>query len=91
MRLGDIILSITDLTTDTAVKIGDYVNQPTPTPVSGISGDANGDGVVDGMDYVVWLVNLGINIIGGAGVGDFDNNGQVDGVDYVMWLQNYLP
>lgn len=53
----------------------------TPVPVPG---DANGDGRVDGLDYVAWLTNYG-----GSGSGDFNNDGRVDGLDYVIWLNNY--
>jgi len=61
----------------------------TPTPiVSGKPGDANGDGKVDGLDYVVWLNHYNQSATG-AGSGDFNNSGKVDGLDYVIWLNNY--
>ena len=52
-------------------------------------GDANGDGKVDGLDYVVWLNNYSKSVTAGAGSGDFNNSGIVDGLDYVIWLNNY--
>jgi len=60
---------------------------PTPTTVQ-IPGDANGDGRVDGVDYVIWLNHYNQNV-SGANNGDFNNSGVVDGADYVIWLNNY--
>lgn len=51
-------------------------------------GDANNDGKVDGVDYVVWRTNFNQHVTGPS-FGDFDNNGYVDGVDYVIWRNNY--
>jgi len=53
------------------------------------SGDANGDGRVDGIDYVIWLSHYNQNTSAGSSEGDFNSDGKVDGVDYVVWLQNY--
>lgn len=66
----------------------------TPSPMPSATGalrpgDANGDGKVDGLDYVVWLGNYGANIAGGAIIGDFNEDQHVDGLDYVIWLNNY--
>ena len=65
--------------------------QPTgpTTPAPNTQGDANGDGHVDGIDYVIWLNHFGQTIPGGATVGDFNTNGIIDGVDYVLWLNNF--
>ena len=52
-------------------------------------GDANGDGRVDGIDYVIWLSHYNQNTSAGSSEGDFNSDGKVDGVDYVVWLQNY--
>lgn len=60
---------------------------PYPTSTS-VPGDANEDGVVDGLDYVTWLNNYG-NTRNGTAFGDFDNSGFVDGIDYVIWLNHY--
>jgi hypothetical protein len=60
----------------------------TPPPPTGKPGDANGDGKVDGQDYVVWLNHYGTTA-SGAAKGDFNNDGMVDGRDYVVWLNNY--
>lgn len=61
----------------------------TPTPTAAPQpGDATGDGVVDGLDYIVWLNHYGESVSGYSN-GDFDNSGIVDGIDYVVWLNNY--
>ena len=69
-----------------------YSQMPTPTnpppSVGGKQGDANGDGLVDGQDYVIWLNNYNTQTTG-ADKGDFDANGIVDGLDYVIWLNHY--
>jgi hypothetical protein len=53
-------------------------------------GDANGDGVIDGLDYVVWAIGYG-QFDGDAtfGDGDLNGDGYVDGVDYLVWAENY--
>jgi hypothetical protein len=56
---------------------------------SGLPGDANGDGRVDGIDYVVWLNNYSEGTSQGPAEGDFNSDNLVDGRDYVVWLNNY--
>ena len=53
-------------------------------------GDANGDGRVDGADYIIWLNHFNQNTSTGFRDGDFDNSGRVDGADYVIWVNNYI-
>ena len=59
---------------------------PTPTPKPG---DANGDGKVDGLDYIIWLNHYNQTTSNGPSDGDFNGDGKVDGLDYVIWLNNY--
>ena len=61
---------------------------PSPSP-SAKPGDANNNGIVDGVDYVIWLNHYKQTLTGGPSVGDFNTSGTVDGVDYVLWLNNY--
>ena len=49
---------------------------------------ANGDGHVNGLDYLIWLTYYG-QTISGPEYGDFNNNGAVNGADYLIWLSNY--
>jgi hypothetical protein len=60
----------------------------TITSTTGKPGDANSDGVVNGIDYSIWNTNYSKNLSGRIN-GDFDSNGKVDGIDYVIWLTNY--
>jgi hypothetical protein len=59
----------------------------------GFPGDGDGNGVVDGLDYLVWAGHYGDNPAadppGSPGNGDYDNNGVVDGLDYLVWAENY--
>jgi len=51
------------------------------------TGDANRDGVVDGLDYNAW--SLHYLQAGGWPEGDFNGDGTVDGLDYNAWSLNY--
>ena len=69
---------------DDTYSAGNYSSTSSATQ----PGDANADGHVNGVDYVIWLNHYGQNVTG-VDKGDFNNNGVVDGVDYVIWLNNY--
>lgn len=71
-----------------APDIGAFEYDPAPS-FAGKSGDANGDNIVDGIDYVFWLQNYNKPATLDPKAGDFDSNGFVDGLDYVIWLNNY--
>jgi hypothetical protein len=61
----------------------------TASPTAGgKAGDANGDNLIDGRDYVVWVNHYGTTSTGSTN-GDFNNDSLVDGRDYVIWVQNY--
>jgi len=50
---GNLVLSVNNLVTDTAVKIGDYiVFSPSPTP-AGLPGDINGANTVNTLDFTL--------------------------------------
>ncbi|CAN5360169.1 hypothetical protein BH10PAT1_BH10PAT1_7460 [soil metagenome] len=51
--------------------------------------DANNDGVVNGIDYIIWLKNFNTNTTLGASHGDFNLDGIVNIADYILWLNNY--
>jgi len=64
-------------------------SSPTPSTAPLIPGDANGDGKVDGQDYLIWVDNYGIINEGEFSLGDFNGDKRVDGQDYFIWLDNY--
>ena len=55
------------------------------------AGDANLDGCVDGLDYVIWSSNYD-SLAGGKTWqhADFNEDQSVDGLDYILWSSNYL-
>ncbi|MEZ6073097.1 MAG: SUMF1/EgtB/PvdO family nonheme iron enzyme [Pirellulales bacterium] len=56
--------------------------------------DANGDGHVDGTDYLIWAAAYGddpaLDPPGSPLNGDFNFDERVDGLDYLVWAANYL-
>lgn len=52
-------------------------------------GDANGDNVVDDLDYDIWRNNYGSTTENGSSSGDFNSDTKVDGIDYVIWHKTY--
>ena len=81
--LGDLVLEATYTDTNLLVSFA-----PANLP-----GDANGDGMVNGVDYLVWADHLGEmdppDVLNGAADGDFNNDGIVDGNDYLVWAANF--
>ena len=53
-----------------------------------IPGDFNGDGVVDGEDFLVWQLGFGTTSGATAETGDADGDGDVDGEDFLTWQAN---
>jgi hypothetical protein len=51
------------------------------------SGDFDGDGVVDGNDFLLWQSQLGLE---GVHASDTDGNGAVDGLDFGFWSSSYV-
>jgi hypothetical protein len=47
--------------------------------------DANGDGIVDGADMLLWQQKLGTPEPDGPADGDFNFDGAVDGSDMEVW------
>lgn len=91
---GNLELSITNLSTDTAVKIGDYSTSPNPSPSSSSAastpptkpGDIDGNNEVDIFDYNILLTDFGKT---GNNPGDIDKSGMVDIFDYNILLTNF--
>ncbi|MCA9103136.1 MAG: PEP-CTERM sorting domain-containing protein [Planctomycetales bacterium] len=66
------------------IGFGYLIQQATP-------GDGNGDGWIDGLDYLIWAGNYGTNpgADGDPSDGDYNDDGAVDGLDYLLWASNY--
>ncbi|KPK83505.1 MAG: hypothetical protein AMJ81_08130, partial [Phycisphaerae bacterium SM23_33] len=67
----------------------------TVEPVTPLPGDANGDGVVDGLDYNTWSLHYLEQPVpawadGGWEYGNFNADAVVDGLDYNVWSMHYL-
>ena len=58
---------------------------------SNLPGDGNGDGWVDGLDYLLWAGNFASHpgSDGDASDGDYNDDGWVDGLDYLLWADNF--
>jgi hypothetical protein len=56
---------------------------------AGQPGDFDGDGDVDGADFVNWQTNFPIATGAMPGQGDADGDGDVDGADFVVWQTNF--
>jgi hypothetical protein len=86
----DVFISATYLGS-TTVDITSIAFVPNDPP--GDNADANNDGWIDGLDYLIWAANFGDNPAddppGSPGNGDFDNNGAVDGLDYLAWAAQF--
>ena len=61
------------------------------TPIDTLPGDGNGDGWVDGLDYLLWAGNFGTNpgADGDISDGDYNDDGAVNGLDYLLWAENF--
>jgi len=60
--------------------------------VEPIPGDVVRDGLVDGVDYVMWSNNYDPFVWGKTWEqGDMNDDGFVDGLDYTVWSNNYDP
>ncbi len=56
--------------------------------LSGVPGDFDEDGDVDGDDLPVWSAGFGMAAGADPGDGDADGDDDVDGADFLVWQQN---
>ena len=84
-----------------AIEAACTTNCPTPPPTSPTlppntinplpkAGDANGDGIRDGRDFVIWLTHYGQTTTKKNIDGDFSQDGKVGIEDYAIWVSFYL-
>ena len=52
-----------------------------------LGGDANLDGTVDGLDFLLWNGNKFSSLAAWCS-GDFNADGTIDGLDFLAWNQN---
>jgi hypothetical protein len=62
---------------------------PTPVAPPAQAGDFDGDGDVDGADFVAWQTNFPKATGAVLADGDADADGDVDGADFVVWQTNF--
>jgi hypothetical protein len=65
---------------------GVVLTSPLPTLHAG---DFDGDGDVDGADFVAWQTNFPKETGATLAQGDADGDGDVDGADFVVWQTNF--
>jgi hypothetical protein len=87
-------------TTATFTSAGTYVLQLTASDsvLTGTSNvmvtvlapaDFNGDGKVDGVDFLIWQSHYPTSSGGAPDGGDANGDGKVDGVDFLIWQSHY--
>jgi hypothetical protein len=68
------------------IRIGNSWLSVTRDP---LPGDFDGDGDVDGADFVAWQTNFPKASGATLAQGDADGDGDVDGADFVIWQTNF--
>lgn len=58
-------------------------------PSAAVPGDFDGDGDVDGADFVAWQTHFPTGSGAALADGDADGDGDVDGADFVVWQTNF--
>jgi hypothetical protein len=88
---GAYLASAADLPSGDGTAGGSAVFYVVSRTSSGLPGDFNGDGFVNGADFLIWQQNYGK--IGGAtlAMGDANGDGNVTGADFLVWQENYQP
>jgi len=60
-----------------------------PAQLLGLHGNSDGDGDVDGVDFLAWQRGFGVGSGASALTGDLNGQGAVDEFDLWLWEQNY--
>jgi hypothetical protein len=72
-------------------RVADTVTLIVGSLVGVMGADFNGDGVVNGLDLVIWQQNVGIRMGATGAQGDADGDGDVDGQDFLIWQRTLGP
>jgi subtilisin-like proprotein convertase family protein len=78
---------IDDTAEDTGTLLGWSLIFKTNNPAQ--AGDFDGDGDVDGADFVAWQTHFPLASGATLADGDADADGDVDGADFVVWQTNF--
>ena len=57
--------------------------------IATLAGDFDGNGDVDGDDFLAWQTGFGIHAGAQESDGDYDNDGDVDGDDFLGWQADF--
>ncbi|MCC7087123.1 MAG: PEP-CTERM sorting domain-containing protein [Pirellulales bacterium] len=79
-----------NLSIDYGTGAGSAIVLTVDSLVASHPGDFNGDGSVDGADFVAWQTNFPTASGATLGQGDANGDGAVDGADFVIW-QTHFP
>ena len=55
------------------------------------AGDFNGDGKVNGQDFLIWQSHYPTGSDATTDIGDATGDGKVNGADFLVWQANYQP
>ena len=69
-----------------ATPVAGDPSEPPVVAASPVAGDTNGDGVINGSDYIILKMNMGSPATGGAAAADFNGNGLTDWYDFQQFL-----
>ena len=83
-RPGSIVLTSNQ---GSATSLSVLINPDATLDVADPNADFDGDGDIDGADFLTWQRNLGSGT--SPPQGDADNDGDVDGEDLVVWETQY--
>jgi hypothetical protein len=88
-QIAEVLLYNTTLSETDFNSIVDYLNNKYFVPPTLHDGDFDGDGDVDGADFVAWQTNFPKASGAVLSEGDADGDGDVDGADFVVWQTNF--
>ena len=82
--------SVRTFPTETPVKVLIPIVTVTPSIIQyKLRGDTNGDNIIDGVDYSVWLFRKDTETNKGQSDGDFNSDRKVDNQDLEILLNNF--
>ncbi|TWT87524.1 hypothetical protein Mal64_30650 [Pseudobythopirellula maris] len=80
-RVLDVGIDLYDMT----FSLSSIVEGGTP-----VTGDYDGNGLVETADYDKWVLDFGNSVTVGSGA-DGNSNGVIDAADFTVWRDNYAP